>query len=274
MVADALSSHVDKWTAAEPELALALRFADAASRPRIAALICLEHEIVHAALHIAERDVALVKLNWWAEELAALAAGAARHPLTQTLGGTGALAATPRGQGGGAASPAWSMREAAPAATFQDLLARYRQFAECWAPMQQALYSAVDADAWIEARSLALALRDALALHHALQQDRLPLPMELLARHQLSRSELAQPSAARDAILREQISFLSRAMKAVKRSRLTVHAAVQLRADEYRCQRMHKSGDVLGSGHDALARLPLSSAWVAWRAARTMQRMG
>jgi len=107
-----------------------------------------------------------------------------------------------------------------------------------------------------------------------LQQDRLPLPMELLARHQLSRSELAQPSAARDAILREQISFLSRAMKAVKRSRLTVHAAVQLRADEYRCQRMHKSGDVLGSGHDALARLPLSSAWVAWRAARTMQRMG
>jgi phytoene synthase len=92
-----LSSHVDKWTAAEPELALALRFADAASRPRIAALICLEHEIVHAALHIAERDVALVKLNWWAEELAALAAGAARHPLTQTLGGNADLDAISAG---------------------------------------------------------------------------------------------------------------------------------------------------------------------------------
>ena len=238
------------------------------------ALICLDHEIVHAALHIAERDVALVKLNWWAEELAALAAGAARHPLTQALGGNADLDAISPGQWGRAASAAMSLREAAPAATFQDLLARYRQFAECWAPMQQALHSALDADAWIVARSLALALRDLLGLHHALQQDRLPLPMDLLARHQLSRTDLAQPSAARDAILREQISFLARAMKAVKRNRLTVHAAVQLRADAYRCQRMHTSGDVLGSGHDALVRLPLSSAWVAWRTARTMQRMG
>ena len=274
MVADALSSHVDKWTAAEPELDLSLRFTDSAARPHVAALICLDHEIVHAALHIAEPDVALVKLNWWAEELAALAVGAARHPLTQALVGSPGLDTIPAGQWGKAVSAAFDMREAAPAATFQDLLARYRQFAECWAPMQQALYSAMDVDAWIQARSLALALRDALGLQHALQQDRLPLPMDLLARHQLSRGELAQPSAARDAILREHFAILAHAMRAANRRRLTVHAAVQLRADEYRCRRVRNSGDVLEAGHDALARLPFSSAWVAWRTARAMQRKG
>lgn len=269
--ADAFSSQVEKWTVVQPELALALRFADAAARPVVAALACLDHEIAHAATHITERDVALAKLNWWADELAALAAGAPRHPLTQALAGHAPLQEIPVAQWRSTVAAAAAMRDAAPAADLAELLSVYRQYAQCWAAMQRSMHPRMDVDAWAGACALALAFRESLRLDRVLLQDRLPLAMDLLARHQLPRSELMQHAAERDLILREHFSLLAEAMRAVSRSGLSVLAAVLLSADEHRCRKLAKARNVLETGHAMLARLPGSSPWVAWRAARKMQ---
>lgn len=268
---DAFSSHVEKWTAVQPELALALRFAHSSARPAVAALACLDLEIAHAALNIAERDVALLKLNWWAEELAALAAGAPRHPLTQVLAGQVAFHGITSAQWRSTVAAAMAMREAPPAANLAELMSRFRQYAVCWGPMQQALHARINAEAWVEARTLALALREGVGLQRALRQDRLPLAMDLLARHQLSRNELGQHSETRDQMLREHFSTLAKAMRGTSHNGLTVHAALQLHADEYRCRNLAKASAPSHMGQDMLLRLPFSAAWVAWRAARNMQ---
>ncbi|HET9032267.1 MAG TPA: phytoene synthase, partial [Dokdonella sp.] len=66
MSADAQASFEAKWTSAQPELELALRFAEASMRPFVSAFACLSNEVTHAAFHIVEPAVAATKLHWWA----------------------------------------------------------------------------------------------------------------------------------------------------------------------------------------------------------------
>jgi hypothetical protein len=59
-------------------------------RPALTALFALERELDRIASPAREASIAIIRLNWWAEELQRLAAGTPRHPVTQTLWHAGA----------------------------------------------------------------------------------------------------------------------------------------------------------------------------------------
>ncbi|MET0226009.1 MAG: hypothetical protein ABW187_06190, partial [Dokdonella sp.] len=63
-----LASFEAKWTAAHPELGLALKFAAERDRSARAAFACLVFELEHAAFATRDAEPAALKLQWWAEE--------------------------------------------------------------------------------------------------------------------------------------------------------------------------------------------------------------
>ncbi|SFN15132.1 squalene/phytoene synthase family protein [Dokdonella immobilis] len=271
MTVEALSSFEAKWALAHPELPLALRFASASQRPLISALACLGHEIAHAALRIDEPEVASTKLHWWSEELAALPAGGSRHPLTGVLAGHAPTRSLGAGTWSALVEAAMALREAGPASTLEELLARYRAFDLPLARAEAAILERIDIDATAQAMSLSRALHETIRLREALAGSGLPLPLDLLARHGLSRAELGRTHAERDAALREHFGVLASALDASDHRRLSALTAITVHVGGRRARRAARARDPLSMVARDLDRLPLSSAWAGWRAARRLQ---
>ena len=271
MSAEALSSFEAKWALAHPELPLALRFASLSQRPLISALACLGHEIAHAAFRIDEPEVASSKLHWWREELAGLPAGRSRHPLTGVLAGHAPARALGVEAWLAIVEAAMALREAGPASTLDELLARYRHFDLPLARAEATILDRIDLEATAQAMSLSRALHEAIRLREALAGSSLPLPLDLLARHGLSRAELGRAHADRDAALRDHFAALATVMGAADRDRLSALSAIGLHAGRQRARRAARARDPLATVARDLDRLPLSSAWAGWRAARRLQ---
>ncbi|HOX71943.1 MAG TPA: squalene/phytoene synthase family protein [Dokdonella sp.] len=274
MSAEALSSFELKWAVAHPELALALRYAQPLLRAPLSALACLSHELAHAAFHIVEPEVATTKLQWWAGELTTLAAGDARHPLCEVLLRHAPVRQLPAGAWTALIAGALAQRDAAPASGMTDLLDRYRGFHLPLAVIEASLHSKLDIEASAQAATLSRAVQETLRLNEALASDRLPLPLDLLARHQLSRSEIEHPGKQRDAVLREHFAALAEMMRTTSQRGLSPMVALGLHVDRYRSRRAAGASDPLAEAGRNLDRLPLSSAWIGWRAARRMQSVG
>jgi phytoene synthase len=271
VTAEALSSFEAKWSAAHPELPMALRFASSAHRPLVSALACLGHEIAHAAFHIDEAEVASAKLHWWADELTALPSGQARHPLTGVLAGHAPARKLASADWLAIVEGAVAQRNAAPVSTLGELLAGYRQFELALARVESTIHGGIDIDTTAQAMSLSRALRESMRLTQVLTRGDLPLPLDLLARHGLSRVDLARTHPARDAALREHFGTLAAAIGAGDRRKLSVLAAISLHADRLRARRASRAADPLVAIGSGLDRLPFSSAWAGWRAARRLQ---
>jgi phytoene synthase len=271
MSADALESFVAKWSAQLPELALALRFASASERPVWGALLCLFEEISDATYRIPEREVAARKLHWWAEELGGLSTAQARHPLSEVLQGHGGLRSLSPGRWTTLLQAALSQSDQAPAATLDDLLATYRRFSEPMMAIAASVQPLLDQATSARAHALSRAFRDCTQLEHALSMGRLPLPLDLLARHRLSRSDLAQPGNARNAALRDHCETLVSAMRAFDPRGLAVVHGLALQLDRARCRAAIRASDPLAALATGRSHLPLSSVWHAWRAARRLQ---
>lgn len=271
MSADAAASFEAKWALAHPELPLALRFAAAPMRPVVSAFACLAHEISHAAWHIVEPEVARSKLQWWAEELSAFAAGKPRHPLTMTLSTWPSMAGVTADAWSAVIAGALAQREMLPAASLDALLGGYRRVHGPLAVIEAMLHPKLDVEASTQAANLMRALHEATWMSEALARDRLPLPLDLLARHQLSRADLGQPGARRDAALREHFAQLASHMRALDRRGLAALTAAALQAACRRSQRAARAADPLVEAASKLDRLPFSSVWAGWRSARRMQ---
>jgi len=269
--ADAAASFEAKWALAHPELPLALRFAAAPMRPVVSAFACLAHEISHAAWHIVEPEVARSKLQWWAEELSAFAAGKPRHPLTMTLSTWPSMAGVTADAWSAVIAGALAQREMLPAASLDALLGGYRRVHGPLAVIEAMLHPKLDVEASTQAANLMRALHEATWMSEALARDRLPLPLDLLARHQLSRADLGQPGARRDAALREHFAQLASHMRALDRRGLAALTAAALQAACRRSQRAARAADPFVEAASKLDRLPLSSVWAGWRSARRMQ---
>jgi 15-cis-phytoene synthase len=271
MSIDALASFEAKWALAHPELPLALRFAQIPVRPLLAAFACLSLELGHAAFHIAEPDVATTKLRWWSEELSGLPSGRVRHPLTGLL----AEHASRQGLAGSAwiavMAGAFHQRESAPPSTLDELLTSYRRYYLPLAEIEAGLFKGLNACNVARAAVLSRALNEVIRVPETLARDRLPLPLDLLARHQLSRGELGQAGGRRSEALREHLETLAQAMQAADRQGLSPLLCIRLHADQLRCRRAAKAVDPLAESARGLDRLPLSSAWIGWRAARRLQ---
>ena len=267
-----LASFEAKWTEARPELALALRFERDDEREARAAFACLVLEIEHAAFGIREAQPAAIKLQWWAEELARAAKGEARHPLTQALASRIAAPAIPQRTWHAAIVGAMAQRDPEPAADRESLLSGYAQLYVPLGAIEAALF---DTDAATVARVLALsrATRETAALPQALRDGKLPLPLELLARHRLARGDLGSESATRSEALRECLGDLARELSAALAApRLGALRAAMAAADAKRLAQAAKAGEPLSALNNALAGLSIPIAWAAWRAARRSRR--
>ena len=267
-----LASFEAKWTEARPELALALRFERVEEREARAAFACLVLEIEHAAFGIREAQPAAIKLQWWAEELSRATKREARHPLTQALASRIESAAIPQRDFHAAIVGAMAQRDPEPAGDREALLAGY---AELYAPLGaiEAVLFGTDAAAVARALALSRATRETAVLPDALRDGKLPLPLDLLARHRLARGDLGGDSAGRAGALREWFGELSREMSALSASRgLGILRAAIAGADARRLAGAATAPDPLAAVNAAFAGLSIPVAWAAWRAARRSRR--
>jgi len=261
-----LASFEAKWAQAVPELGVALSFLAPATRAAHGAFVCLVHELEYAAFGIRDAEPATLKLQWWAEEFARAAKGEARHPLTQAIAAGTSFARAPLATWYAAIGGALAQRDAEPAANAGALFAAFEVLHEPLAQIEAQLFAPLDAPALARARALARAVRETAALADALRDGRLPLPLDLLARHRLARGELTQASPAQIATLREWLGVLRDANIALGASRIGAPAAATRSSDRWRLAKAMRADDPLAALPSLLARMPLRASFAAWRA--------
>lgn len=267
----ALHSYVDKWLAVQPAQRMALAFVDPAKYPGHIALAALEQELLSAAYGIREPQVALGKLNWWAEELSGAAASGGRHPLTQALFDDERAHAIPAERWLAPALAAMAQLEEGTAADFSAQLAAAEQLHGALAALETAWWYGAAAAPARAARVAALghllyALR---RLEDDAERDRLPLPMARLARFGLARTALRQRSAARDEAVKAQLADLQSSWREAVRlpGPLSVFRALESREAERLLRRASSADDplaVLQQGGQG----GFGTTFAAWRAAR------
>lgn len=264
----ALASFVAKWMQMRPELDLAQRFLAPVTRARRLAFLCLVQELEHTALGIAEAQPALLKLQWWAEELGQAGAGEASHPLTIVLAADLARVQVPAEAWHAAIAGALALREADPAPDLETLLTAHEGLHGPLAQIEASLFAPLDPVALARARALAAIVRDSANLAVALGAGRLPLPLDHLARHRLSRGDLGVRSAARDEALRAWWRELRGGGDALDARHVGPAAAATLSADHWRLGKAAQAADPAVALPALLARVPLRATLAAWRARR------
>jgi phytoene synthase len=263
-----LASFETKWAAAHPEFALALRFVAEPVRHAQAAFACLVYELEHAAFAARDAQPAAAKLQWWAEEAARAGRHEARHPLMRVLADHAGFSTIPFSLWYETVAGALAQRDAEPAADREALLGGYLPLYRPLGTIEATLFPSVDAAAAARRRCLARALRETASVAEVLRDGRLPLPLDLMARHRLSRGDLAHASPAQAAALREWLAALEAEHGAARRVRSGPLAAAGLYADRWRARKAARAQDPLAELATVFGRLPLGTAWAVWRAAQ------
>jgi|SRR5690606_25356903 len=261
------ASFEAKWIAAYPELELGLRFVAPSERAAQSAFACLVHELEHAAFGIRDAEPATIKLHWWMEEFARARENGARHPLTRVLAThAGFFGAIPTEAWHGVVASAFARRDPQPAADADALLEDHAGMYRPLASIEARLFGHADAEPIARARSLAHALRETATLGDALRDGRLPVPLDLLARHRLARGDLAANSPRQVAALREWLAGLASRLARLRAPGPLLASGVA--ADRWRARRAGRAAQPLEGLRADLGRLPLRSAWAAWKAGR------
>ena len=273
-----LASFEAKWSEAYPEFGLARRFDRGADAEAHAVFACIVFEIEHAAFGIREAQPSAIKLQWWAEELTRAGKGEARHPLTQALGVRIAGERVPAARWHEAIMGALAQRDPDLAADGQVLLDQYAKLYAPFAKIESELFGTSTKDV-LGALTLRRALRETASLTLALRDGKLPLPLDLLARHRLSRGDLANASPERTAALDEWFGRVGAELRGAAAPRVRdcdrsvgVLRATMAAADARRTDIARRSPDPLGAMNAALGALSIPVVWSAWRAARRSRR--
>lgn len=263
-----LASFEAKWAAAYPEFALALKFVAPHERDAQTAFVCLSFELEHAAFATRDAEPAAVKLQWWTEELTRARRGEARHPLSQTLAVWPAFAAISSASWFAVIRGALEQREPVPAADRAALQRTYSALYEPLATIESELFHGIDAATRARVASASRTLRETAALADSLRAGRLPLPLDLLARHRLARGDLVQTSPSQTTALQEWMSTLATEFAAIPAAGLGAVGAAMRSADRARARRAARARAPLVALNEGLGRLPLAALWSAWRAGR------
>ncbi|WP_158885608.1 squalene/phytoene synthase family protein [Rhodanobacter sp. L36] len=270
-----LQGFIDKWLAVQPQQRVALAFADGRRYPGHVALAALEQEWLSAAYGIREPQVAAAKFGWWAEEMAEARDSGGRHPLTQVLFDDERAHAIPTERWLAPIAAAMAQLEQGTATNFQAQL-------DAAAPLHGAL-AALETTWWFGAEaSCERATRVATLNHllHALsrleqdaERDKLPLPMDKLARHGLSRTQLRMASDAREQAIKAQLEDLRASWHeaASMPGPLSVFRTVESQHGERLVQRAAREEALTVLQADS-SRISPAIAWHAWRAARAWRR--
>lgn len=266
-----LASHAAKWLPAHPELELAQRFIPAQRQAPTLALACLGLELRDAVHRIAEPSVAEAKLQWWAQELAGMPTANVHHPLCLALAAEPALRGVPASVWNDLVAAAMAQREGASPSTFAALIEGRRGMFAALMRIEAELWPAIDIDASARAEAAGVALAEALDPVAALERDHLPLPLDVLARHGLSRADLATPGEAREAAVRDLLGQVCSELQALRGRALPVHVAVRAVLNLRRARRARVDANALSDAAARPPELPFRAVWTAWRAARRMQ---
>jgi phytoene synthase len=263
----AFASFERKWLEANPEQATVAVFLASGERRRASAFGSLVHELEQTTFGVREPQVAAVKLNWWRQELIGAAAGASRHPIPRELFDDERTRSIGAARWSNLIDGALAQLESAAASDLRDsistLAAFYRPVASLEATLaaQEASRTEADARLWISAH----------LLHSVVQpgQDR-AIPLDLLARHGLARSSLAEPSPARTALLRDYLALVRDEIDAAltQAPQASLGRRVRARLD----RELAAKASAVPDPWALLARHPLPrrwrSLWLSWREAR------
>ena len=267
--ASAFASFERKWFAAHPEHEIASAFLPFARRRAENAFGCLVYELDEVAAQIPEPQVAAAKLAWWRDELTASAHGRASHPITRELVATAPPAEATRALWPALADAALGRLALPPAATLDELLGAHAGFHR----------AVVRADAMLDGRSARAVDSDATlwtisGLLRALPRvasdtEFLPLPLDLLARHGLTRSGLLEAGTQRTALIRDHLAALAAAMPRDRGRNL--HQRTRSRLDAALIAGARVAAEPLQHllAHAQAGRW--RSVWAAWREARALQ---
>ncbi len=274
--APGLQSFIDKWLAIQPQQRLSLVFVDKVQYPGHIALAALEQELLAAAYGIREPQVAVAKLQWWAEELAAAGASGGRHPLTRVLFDDARAHAISADLWCAPVLAAMAQLEQGTPADF----AAQRQLAR---PLHAAL-ALLETRWWYGAsasheRAAELAvinhlLHALLRLERDAERDCLPLPMARLAEFGLNRGQLRSPGAARQRAVQAQLAdLLAQGRQALRDpGPLSVFRALESSHGQRVATQAAAGPDSLSDLQQRLPRIGAGSLWQAWRAARAWRR--
>ncbi|GMV30644.1 MAG: hypothetical protein AMXMBFR59_27690 [Rhodanobacteraceae bacterium] len=239
--------------------------------PALLAFEAIAHELAQATFHLPEPSVAASKLQWWRDEIERHMAGEARHPLTRSLDVVPAARFDPT-LFDALIDMAMQGRDAAPARDFD---AQRRAVAPVFTAIEQlrvAVLGTAGAAVGIQA-DIAVAthlLRELARLPFAEDVPASVVPMQLLARHQSNRSELATPGSTRDAIVRAQAADIGAWLTELGPA--VTGAAAWLARVRWRCEcwraRPLGGADPFAVLWPRLERAPWNTAWTAWRAQR------
>jgi hypothetical protein len=243
--------YVARWLARDPARELMQLFTPPHQR-RLAALWgALQLQLDEAAFELSEASVAQAKLAWWSQELADGARGAGRHPLVREWFGQPAAATVPAAAWTGLVQPALQLAQERPTPRdLDELLQRHASYGAALAQVETALFGAACDPLSPVVERLARQLDG---------PERAPpwVPLQLLARHQVGRDDLAAPGVAR-ALRRDLAAALLPLLAADGGA---APRRMQRALDGWRLR--HWS-----SGAGSAGPRPLRRLWLLWRAAR------
>jgi len=265
------ASFEQKWLTANPEQAMVGLFVPSAVRLRAAAFGCLVHELSCAAYGIHEPEVAAAKLAWWAQELEVAATGHARHPVTHALFDAAAQSVD-RSLWPALAVGALKQVEAAPSASLDELISHREPFYLAIADAESALFldGAANIDVNAALWTLSSLLRSLPQMVDA--EGPIPVPLDLLARHGLTRADLAAPGEKRGALIAEHLGALRLEIEGAHgvASVRTLAQRVRIRADLARIAYALRAEDALASVASSSSPGRLRSLYYAWSEARAI----
>jgi phytoene synthase len=271
-----LQGFIDKWLAVQPQQRVALVFVDGQRYPGHVALAALEQELLGAAYGIREPQVAVAKLNWWAEELAGAAASGGRHPLTQVLFDDERAHAMSAERWLAPVLAAMAQLEQGTAADYPAQLAAAMPLHGALAALETAWWygAAASVDRAARVATLNHLLYALLRLEQDAERDRLAVPMARLARHDLSRAQLREPGATRQQAVKAQLDDLLASWDEAdaQAGPLSVFRALESHHGRWVARRAAGAGDALTALQAGQPRSGLVTTLQAWQAARAWQR--
>jgi phytoene synthase len=239
-------------------------------------LAALEQELLGAAYGIREPQVALAKLNWWADELAGAAHSGGRHPLTQLLFADQRAAQVPPERWLAPLLAAMAQLEEGTAADFPAQLAAAGQLHGALARLETAWWFGPEAspERAMRIATLTHLLHALLRLEEDAERDRLPLPMTRLARYGLSRAQLRQSSVAREQAIVEQLNDLLSAWDEASQlaGPLSAFRGLEARHGRWLAAQARRQSQPLLALRQGQRRQGLGVTWQAWQAAREWRR--
>lgn len=271
----AFTSFERKWLSEFPENAVLAVFLPIGQRQSVNAFGSLIHELTQTAFHRSEPQITATKLAWWQQELIDAHGGQPRHPITIVLFADASIRSSDLSLWPALADASLLEVEHRNAADVAELLRRLQPWQRAVARADAVVFSTGRADDEFAAKLAAIShlLREMsrIAAHpdsRNLQQ--IPVPLNLLARHGISRSDLINRSAARNAFARDYLAALLEQLDDCLNRACTFSLPRRVRTalDRRRIMQAQHAHDPLDWLADHQQPSNVRGLWIAWREAQ------